>query len=29
MSDFGTGFGIGMAVTLVLLAAILKIEGWI
>lgn len=29
MSGFGSGFGIGMAVTLGLLAVILRMKGWI
>jgi hypothetical protein len=29
MSNFGLGFGIGMAVTLGLFAVILRMKGWI
>ena len=29
MTDFGTGLGIGMAVTLMLFAIVLKMKGWI
>lgn len=28
MSDFESGLGIGMAVTLVIIAVILKMKGW-